>query len=197
MHENTTPAGVVFYNRGAMRRRASLCTLLLGMALLWPRPVLALDERSDDLSASVEVAETFSLSLSNPHLAFHQLSPGNTEVLGEGHFFNEVLCRSNTGRAWYLKAQLVSLQHLGSSQVLPASSLEWSVVESTGQAEPMGGRHSFQPFAEQPLLLYESQGDDARGREVALRFQYRLSAPMDTPAGDYAGQLMFTMTESP
>lgn len=157
----------------------------------------AIDERFEDLSASVEVAPFFALSLDNPHLAFGPISPESTAVLGSGRFFNEVRCRSNAGRAWYLKAHLLSLKHVETQSRLSASSLKWRVVESTGAAEPVGGRAEFHPFAEEPLLLYASQGDDARGQEVVLRFQYSLTAPTDVPAGSYAGEVVFTMAESP
>ena len=60
----------------------------------------ALDEKYEDLSASVEVAPVFSFALDNSNLAFGQLSPNTTAILGEGNFFNQVTCRSNDGRAW-------------------------------------------------------------------------------------------------
>ena len=34
-------------------------------------------------------------------------------------------------------------------------------------------------------------------KNVALRFQYSLSSPVDATAGNYAAQIIFTMTESP
>ncbi|GEM_PF-1959111 len=157
----------------------------------------ALEEQFSDLSASVEVASVFSLSLNNPYLAFPEVDSGQSVVLGEGRSFNEMICRSNSGRAWYLKAQLVSLKNLERNYTLPASQLKWKVVETTGSAALTHGRFDFEPFSEQPMLIYTSQGDDNHGRAVVLRFQYSLSVPSDAPAGTYVGQLVFTMVESP
>lgn len=156
----------------------------------------ALEERSETLSASVEVAPVFSLSLSNPNLAFHEVSPGKTQVLGEERFFNEVRCQSNNGRPWILKAHLASpLRNVQQPNAfLPPAQLKWKVVEATGSAEPQG-RFDFVAFSDQPLLLYTSQGDDNKGKPVILRFQYSLSSPEDALAGTYLGQIQFTMTE--
>lgn len=150
----------------------------------------------EDLSASVEVGGVFSLSLDNPNLAFGSIGPGKTEVLGEGRFFNELKCRSNSGRTWYLKANLVSLRLLEKEYFLPAANLKWKVVESTGSSQTLG-RLDFQEFSDQPILIYVSEGDDNKGKEVILRFQYSLFSPLDAPAGNYAGQIIFTMAESP
>ena len=159
--------------------------------------VHALEEQYADLPVSVEVATVFSLSLDNPQLVFQRLSPGKTNVLGEGRFFNELTCRVNTGRPWYLKAQLLSLKHVGRDYTLPASLLQWKAVEVVGAVEQPAGRYDFQKFAEQPTVIYASQGSERLGQTVVIRLQYSLSCPLDAPAGDYVGQLIFTMAESP
>ena len=183
------------------RSRSTALWLGLTSAALWlcacPGRVTALEERTEDLSASVEVASVFSLDLSKAGLAFNDISPGKTRILGEGRGFNEIRCRSNSGRPWYLKAQVMSLRHVQGASDLPVSSLKWKVVDSTGSGEPVGGRSDFHEFSEQPALIYASRGDDDRGHEVVLRFQYSLSAPPDALAGTYAGQVVFTMVESP
>lgn len=177
--------------------KSRLLCAALGL-LAWPAAAPALEERIEDLAASVEVAGVFELDLDrHAPLAFHDLSPGRETVLGEGRFFNQVTCRSNYGRPWYLKAHLVSLRHTDSGRTLPAANLKWQVVESTGAAEPVGGRRAFQPFSEQPVLLYASHGDDNRGQPVVLQFQYSLSPPPTSLAGTYVGQVVFTMVESP
>lgn len=178
-----------------MARRAAI-GVVLSIGLLFGPSSFALEEHFATLSASVEVAPIFSLALNNPHLAFQDVTPGKTEILGEGRFFNEVRCRSNAGRAWYLKAQLLSLRHLQQGYVMPADQLKLRVVETTGSTDPLISRTEFQAFSEQPTLIYSSVGDDNRGREVTLRFQYSLSAPEDAPAGSYVGEIVFTMLES-
>ncbi len=149
------------------------------------------------LSASVEVAPVFGVNLSNPSLAFPEVSPGKTYVLGEGHFYNEVVCRSNNGRPWYLKAQLISLKHLQQNYRLPPQQLKIRVFDSNGQGEVVRGRNQFDPFTAEPMLIYTAQGRDTEGAKVVLRFQYSLTCPPDAPAGSYVGQLIFTMAESP
>lgn len=156
----------------------------------------ALDEESATLSASVEVAPVFSLSLTNPHLAFAELRPGQPTVLGEGRFFNEVACRSNSGHPWLLTAQILSLHHAQGGYALPASALEWSIVEATGSGQIAHGPGIFNPFSDQSVLLYSAQGDDTKGHPVFLHFRYRLTSPLDAPAGSYVGEIVFTMTES-
>lgn len=155
----------------------------------------ALDEKISDLSVSAEIAPVFSLYLDNPNLSFGLISPGQEKILGEGRFFNEVRCRSNSGRTWQLKAQLNSLRLLEKNYSLPLSNLGWRVAESTGSAEPISSS-GFQQFSGLPALIYISQGDDLRGKEVVLRFQYRLYSPVEAPSGNYTGEVVFTMTES-
>ena len=164
--------------------------------LLWSAESPALEERYEDLSASVEVAGVFTLDGPEAFLTFDSLSPGETQVLGEGHSRHQTTCRSNYGRPWYLKARVVSLKHTGSHRTLPASNLKWRIVESTGSGGSPGGQ-GFQGFSDQPSLIYVGQGDDLRGREVTLKFQYSLTSPPTALAGTYVGQIIFTMAESP
>lgn len=164
--------------------------------LFYYSQIYALDRKITDISASVEVLPTFSISLDNPHLAFGLVKPGQTKILGEGRFFNQIKCRSNYGRDWYLKAQLTSLRLLGKPYSLPTSNLKYRIVESTGSAEVLS-REGFKEFTEQPSVIYTSQSDDNEGKEVILRFQYSLTSPSDAPAGNYIGRIIFTMTESP
>lgn len=159
-------------------------------------PAEALDLKIEDLSASVEVASTFGLSLDNPNLAFGLISPGQTKILGEGRFFNQIKCRSNSGRPWYIKAQLLSLRSSQKAFSLSLSSLKWKIAELTG-SNRTAAQYAFQPFSSQPALIYTSQEDDNRGREVTLGLQYSLVLPADAPAGEYVGQVIFTMAETP
>ena len=157
----------------------------------------ALEQKIEDLSASVEVAPVFSISLDNPHLVFGLVGPGKTKILGEENFFNELKCRSNSGQTWYLKVQLVNLRLLEKREYsLPASNLKWRIVTSSACAEPKG-RLEFQEFSEQPNLIYMSKDEDNRGKEVVLRFQYSMTSTYDIPPGNYVGQIIFTMAETP
>lgn len=162
----------------------------------WVVPAQALEERIQDLSASVEVGAVFGVDVSQSHLAFQEVSPGTTKILGEGRHYNQVVCRSNSGRPWYLKAHIVSLTQVGGRRSLPFDALKWQIVDSTGFGHSTGGA-DFQPFSDAPALLYVGAGDDLRGHEVVLKLQYSLTAPFDAPAGSYAGQIIFTMAETP
>ena len=193
--------GVLVLNRVATRpmrftrSHIRLVCTALGV-LLWSAESPALEERYEDLSASVEVAGVFTLDGPEAILTFDSLSPGETQVLGDGHPRHQITCRSNYGRPWYLKARVVSLTHTGSHRTLPASNLKWRIVESTGSGGPPGGQ-GFQGFSDQPSLIYVSQGDDLRGREVTLTFQYSLTSPLTALAGTYIGQIIFTMADTP
>ena len=179
-----------------LRPLASLLVAVAVSVLVVPS-ASPLDQVTDDLSASVDVTSVFQLAISNPNLSFSQVSPGGEDTLGEGQYFNEVRCRSNSGRPWYLKAQLIELKQADRGYALEASQLAWNVVDTTAEGDPVGGRGAFQPFSSDPKLIYTSQGKDQRGKEVILRFQYRLSCPANAPAGQYVGQIIFTMAESP
>ena len=176
-------------------RHLGVACMVSGL-LMFGGGVSALEERFEDLPASVEVASDFGVDVTQAFLTFPNVSPGRASVLGENRFFNEVKCRSNTGRAWYLKAHLVALKHTGTNRALPASSLRWKIVGSTGSGSSTG-RTEFQSFSEQPETIYESRGDDARGRNVTLQFQYSLTPPPSSLAGTYVGQIVFTMAENP
>jgi hypothetical protein len=171
-------------------------TTLAGGCLLAPAAG-AFDERLEDLSASVEVASVSEVDVDTAHLAFTDLVPGQTTVLGEGRHFNQVRCRSNSGRPWYLKARVESLRHLEGGQLLPAPFLKWKVVDSTGHGEPAGAPGSFEEFSDQLSVIYSAQGDDLRGREVVLSFQYSLTGPPTARAGAYAGTIVYSMEEAP
>lgn len=170
--------------------------LAIGL-LMGPGPCRALEERVEDLTASVEVAAVFRLTLDKPNLAFHDVSPGRPKILGESRWFNEIRCRSNSGRPWYLKAQVVSLKHMQGGDDLPLSSLQWKVADFTGSGELVGAASEFHPFSDVPTMIYASRDLDDRGQEVVLRLQYSLATPPDALAGSYAGQVVFTMVENP
>ncbi len=157
---------------------------------------LALDLKLEDLSASVEVVPVFSLTLDNPSLTFGLIAPGEKKIIGEGRFFNEIRCRSNSGRPWYLKAQLVSLRVAEKGFEIPFANLKWKISESSG-SDQTAARGDFRSFSAEPMVIYSSTGDDLRGKEVVLRFQYLLESPDNAPSGNYVGQIIFTLAENP
>ena len=179
-----------------MKKQRLILFFGVALFLFCSSQIYALEQKVSDLSASVEVLPVFSLSLDNPNIVFGLMSPGETKLLGEGKFFNEIRCCSNSGRDWYLKAQLISLKLLEKEGTIPNANLKWKVSEYVGAAEP-GGKNEFKPFSDQAMLIYASQGDDNKGKEVILRLQYSLTSPPDATAGNYAGQIIFTLTESP
>ena len=174
--------------------RLGACLILLALATA---RVEALEERFEDLSASVEVGGVFGVDVAEAVLTFQNVAPGQVAFLGRGRFDNEVTCRSNYGRPWQLRAQLISLRHTAADRALPPSALQWRLVDSTGIGRSPVGSGAFQPFSESAVAVYLAEGDDLRGQPVALRFQYRLAAPPSTLAGTYVGQVVYTMTEGP
>lgn len=179
-----------------MHVKAKLVRWMSGVLLILGAPIeaRALQEQFEDLSATVEVGGVFGLDVPQTFLTFHNLSPGETKTLGEGQS-HEVKCRSNSGRPWYLKSQVVSLRETATGRALPVSYLRWRIVDATGDGAPAGG--GFQEFTEQPSLVYASHGLDEKGRVVVLKFQYSLTSPPSAIAGTYVGHIIFTMAESP
>ena len=157
----------------------------------------ALEERFEDLSASVEIAGVFGVDVAQAVLTFPNVVPGQPAVLGKGGFDNQVTCRSNYGRPWQLRAQLVSLKHTTTDRVLPPGALQWRLVGSTGSGSSPGASGAFQPFSESAAAVYLAAGEDLRGRPATLQFQYRLLPPPSTLAGTYVGQVIYTLTEGP
>ena len=176
--------------------RATFARWIPGFLLVLGAPIQAraLQEQFEDLSATVEVGGVFGLDVPQTFLAFHNLSPGETRMLGEGQP-HEVRCRSNSGRPWYLKAQVISLRDTATGRALAVSYLKWRIIDSTGDGSTTGGE--FREFTEQSSLIYASHGLDEKGREVVLKFQYSLTSPPTAIAGTYVGQIIFTMAENP
>lgn len=166
----------------------------LGGSLASREPAWAISERFQDLPASVDVAQVFGLDVTRSSLTFENAQPGRDTVIGSGGSLNQVTCRSNTGRSWYLKAQVRSLTHLQQAIDLPTGSLKWRVTSSTGQGEI--SQRDFRGFSDEAAVIYAAAGDDLRGRQVALSFEYSLTVPSNAPAGTYVGQLVFTMVEN-
>lgn len=157
----------------------------------------ALEEIFSDLPCSVEVSPIFSLSLDKNHIDFGLVEPGSKRILGEGGFFNELRCRSNYGRTWYLKVNFPSPPKLlGGKFYLPKDTFRIRVNQKISEAEPLFGLQ-FDSLDKESKILYISQKDENDGKEVILRFQYMFSVPEDAPAGNYQGQIIFTMTETP
>ncbi len=181
-----------------MRTRVGLWELgALVVGVVWTCSVEALEEQFEDLSASVEVASVFSLSLSKTEIVFHDMEPGKTKVLGEGEGYHELTCHANSGRSWYLKAHLASLKAVSGGVSLPPMSLKWKVRTVRGGGESVSAPQDFQPFTEEAALIYASRGDDTKGQPVVLQFEYSLTPPLEAPAGNYIGQIVYTMGEAP
>ena len=174
-----------------MNCRRFLIALLM---VVCPYKVMALEEQTDTLSASVEVAPVFRVSLSQPALVFSSIESGHSEVLGAGPPFHDIICRSNNGRVWSRRGRVIMLRHAQQPYNLTPAALAWNLVDVMGRplASPS---HGFTPFSDSAQVLYVSEGDAVAGREMVLRFQYRLTIPPGAPAGNYIGQVVFTMSE--
>ena len=170
-------------------------TVLL-IVLLGPQFRADAFEMQADLEASVEIASIFEVSLSNPHLDFHRVEPGQTRLLGEGNFFNEVRCHSNAGQPWTLSLRFIPQPSAASARSVPQ--VQFKVVEVLGgSAQPQRGWPEFENLPVEPTTIYTATYEpDVQSREVVMRFQYRIVCPLDAQANNYQGQLIFTMSDA-
>lgn len=170
--------------------------ILLIIGLLATSSMLeAVEEEYEDVVASVVVGSTFKMSIDNDYLSFVNIKPGERLELYSDRNYNQVTAISNHNKPWYLKMSVMGegLQGPGHN-VIPADKLLWKVDDFDGKGVEVEGWQSFQT---EPVLVYSSAGDDARGEEVYIRLKYALDAPKDVVAGSYHTTISYTMTETP
>ena len=170
--------------------------LTIGFCLV---EVCALEQDQDfnDTSAGVNVASVFLLSIDKNNIDFESGQPGQKQTLYEGDYFNQLICRSNHGKTWYLKAQLLMpVKHERGDIQIPPENFKWKVLSGNGDGA-VANLYKFNGFSMSPELVYVSSGDDNLGKEVKLQLQYELDIPYNVLAGRYSSQILFTITETP
>lgn len=145
----------------------------------------------------MEVRPIFTLSLDRAQIDFGPVEPGKTKILGEGSYFNEIRCRSNYGRTWYLKAEVISgPKIIGEDFIIPEGTFSYKVVSAEAESEPKG-KFDFVPLVKKSDVIYTSFGAENIGKEAVLRFQYKFEPPANAPSGTYTVEVLFTLVDTP
>ena len=144
---------------------------------------------------STDAYALFELNVDNFTIDFGFMNIGQTkELMERGSYQNEITCRSDNGNIWHLKIHLLDPLKSGTNYI-PLSDFEWkvtSVINGDGVAYNQG---AFNSFLDIPSLTYTSGPGDGTGRDVRIRFDYRLTVPKNQPSGNYRTILRYTVTE--
>lgn len=151
---------------------------------------LQADEIFEDITGSVIVGVTFEITGANVPIDFGLIQPEEEVILYPDRYFNEVRCRSNSGKTWYLKAFCKNLE--GTFASISSKHLKFRIYRTDGQ-----GTYSteWMEFSDKPVLIYTSAGNDNLGKEVRLQFVYKFRPPPKVPGGNYTASVSFIMTE--
>jgi len=142
--------------------------------------------------ASVVVTPTFKIDVNNNFLDFGLVNPGESVTLKPGTYFNTVSFVSNKSRKYYLKIYIIG-EIIGAGGVkVPYSSVKWKIYRTSGSGTAVA---DWQPFSDQPMLVYTGSSEDALGRENTINFQYRLDLPPKARGGNYSLKLAYALTE--
>ena len=118
------------------------------------------------------------------------------ELNEKGLYHNQVTCKSDNARAWYLKIQSIGPLKSGDDYI-PYENFNWMAVEALNGDGVIYNKNGYNPFYEIPALVYSSGVNDSKGGEVSLRFKYSLFIPKNQIAGNYRTIIRYTMTEMP
>jgi hypothetical protein len=118
------------------------------------------------------------------------------ELQDKGLYHNEVSCKSDNARAWYLKIQSMGPLKSGDDYI-PYENFSWKAVEALNGDGVIYNKDAYNSFYDIPALVYSSGVNDSKGSEVSLRFKYNLFIPKNQIAGNYRTIIRYTMTEMP
>ena len=118
------------------------------------------------------------------------------ELQEKGLYHNEVSCKSDNTRAWYLKVQALGPLKSGEDYI-PYENFSWKAIEALNGDGAIYNKDMYNAFSDIPALVYSSGPNDPKGSEVKLRFKYSLSIPKNQVAGNYRTVIRYTMTEMP
>ncbi len=169
--------------------------LLLLISLFISPIVYAIEQRFEDIIATVVVGSTFRLSIDKDNLDFGLIEPGKRVELYPERYYNQITTLSNNGKTWYLKMSIVGGGLRGpKGSIIPWDRLKWQVCSIDGEGIKQEG---WQSFEEQPVLVYISSPQDNQGKEVNICLKYALDTPADVIAGYYQTTIIYTMSETP
>ena len=118
------------------------------------------------------------------------------ELNEKGLYHNQITCKSDNARAWYLKVQSMGPLKSGEDYI-PYENFSWTAVEALNGDGVIYNKDGYNPFYDIPALVYSSGANDSKGSEVKLNFKYSLSIPKNQIAGNYRTIIRYTMTEMP
>ncbi|MEA3560962.1 MAG: hypothetical protein U9R31_04235 [Candidatus Omnitrophota bacterium] len=168
--------------------------VLLIILLFISSSAYAVDERFEDVIATVVVGSTFRLSIDEDSLDFGLIKPGKRIELYPERYYNRVTAISNNNTTWYLKMSLSEELRGEKGDIIPNDRLKWQVCSTDGDGIKVEG---WQSFKDQPVLVYTSGLEDSRGKEVNIYLKYALKPPGGITAGHYHTAISYSMTESP
>ena len=178
-----------------MKRIIAISVLVILATLILNAYNLTYSEQVQrDMFASVVVLPTFKLSLDNASINFGYAEPGKTIELNPYAHYNEVRCKSNKGKTWYLKVSVTGNIIGPEDSNVGIDSFKWQVVSSSGDGVAEQG---WQSFSQTPVRVYTSGERDALGEEVVIRFKYKLDMPQTAKGGNYSVNVLYTMTDMP
>ncbi|MCX5749796.1 MAG: hypothetical protein NTZ10_06100 [Candidatus Saganbacteria bacterium] len=159
-------------------------------------------------NVSVKVSGVFTLSIDTSSVDFGSSRPGDwKEVPSTSGYADAVVCKSNTGSAWYLKIKASGPLSSGSNSI-PLANFGWMSSYAGSKNTPYNNLSSglthqpaegYQAFTGSDQGVYTSGPADnnsmPNGTEV--QFKYSVQVP-DNPsqlAGTYTTTVTYTMTE--
>ncbi len=136
----------------------------------------------------------FEIEVDSYGIDFGLMNIGETKEIQErGMYHNELTCKSDNAKTWYLKIQ--ALNPLKSAEdYIPYESFKWKVVEIL-DGDGVYNKEGYSAFSDIPSLIYTSGPNDTSGRQVKVRFKYSLLVPKNQVAGNYRTVIRYTMTE--
>jgi len=146
---------------------------------------------------SKPVYAAFEVRLDTYNIDFGFMNIGESKELREkGMYQNEVTCKSDNAKTWYLKIQAMGPLKSGEDYI-PYKNFEWQVAELLNGDGAIYNKDVYTAFSDIASLVYTSGPGDPTGREVNLRFKYNLAIPKNQVAGNYRTIIRYTMTEIP
>ena len=118
------------------------------------------------------------------------------ELNEKGFYHNQVTCKSDNARAWYLKVQSLGPLKSGDDYI-PYENFNWKAIEALNGDGVIYNKDAYNSFSDISALVYSSGVNDSKGNEVNLRFKYSLFIPKNQIAGNYRTIIRYTMTEMP
>lgn len=159
-------------------------------------------------NVSVKVSGVFTLSLDTSSVDFGPAKPGDwKEVPSTSGYANAAVCKSNTGRTWFLNIKASGPLSSGANTI-PLSKFSWMSTYAGSKNAPYNSlsanlvhqaSEGYQVFtgADQSVYRSSAADDNSMPNGTEVQFKYSLTVP-DNPsqlAGTYTTTVTYTMTE--